>query len=53
MSKDRSKNVNWEPDIRKGMDTAKNIKDVQEGLKDAADKRKIDGFNPADSRGKK
>jgi len=45
MSKDR---VNWEPDVRKGMDKMRNIKDVKQRLKDDADRRKIDGYNPGD-----
>lgn len=45
MPKDQT---NWEPDIKKGMDIAKNIKDLNQQLKDDADRRKIDGFNPSD-----
>ena len=45
MGKDQ---VNWEPDIRKGMDIAKDIKDLNQDLKDDADRRKIDGYNPGD-----
>lgn len=45
MPKDK---VNWEPDVRKGMDTLRNIKDLNQQLKDDADRRKIDGFNPGD-----
>jgi len=48
MAKDSAKNVNWEPDVKKGMETLRNITDVQQGLKDDADRRKIDGFNPGD-----
>lgn len=48
MSKDSAKNVNWEPDVRQGMETLRNIKDIEQGLKDDADRRKIDGFNPGD-----
>ena len=40
--------INWEPDINKGLDIAKNIKDLNQELKDDADRRKIDGFNPGD-----
>ena len=39
---------NCEPDIKKGLDIAKNIKDLKKQIKDDADKRKIDGFNPGD-----
>jgi len=39
MSKDSAKNVNWEPDVRKGMQIANNIKDIKQGLKDDADRR--------------
>ena len=45
MSDDSFKNVNWEPDIQKGLDS---IKDIKQGIKDDADRRKIDGFNPSD-----
>jgi hypothetical protein len=46
MSKD--KNINWEPDVKKGMDNLKNIKSINEILKKESDNRKIDGFNPSD-----
>jgi len=52
MSKDSNKNVNWEPDVRKGLDDLQNIKDINQKLKDDADRRKIDGFNPGDVRQK-
>ncbi len=45
MAKDRT---NWEPDIEKGLDDAKKIKDLKKELKDDADTRKIDGSNPGD-----
>ncbi|MCJ7783836.1 MAG: hypothetical protein MUP41_07865 [Desulfobacterales bacterium] len=45
MSKNQN---NWEPDIKKGLDTAKKIKEMKEQIKEASDKRKIDGFNPDD-----
>ena len=48
MSKKSTKNVNWEPDVRKGMQIANNNKDIKQQLKDNADRRKIDGFNPED-----
>ena len=40
--------VNWEPDVKKGMDIQKNMKELNEKLKADADRRKIDGFNPGD-----
>ncbi len=40
--------INWESDIKKGLDKAKKIKDVNKELKDGADRRKIGGFNPGD-----
>lgn len=40
--------INWESDIKKGMDKAKKIKDVNKELKDDAVRRQIDGFNPGD-----
>jgi hypothetical protein len=40
--------VNWEPDVKKGMDLEKNMKEINEKLKEDADRRKIDGFNPGD-----
>ena len=40
--------IHWEPDIKKGMEIAKNIKDLKHQLKDDADRRKIGGFNPSD-----
>ena len=42
------KNTNWEPDIKKQFELIKNIKDIKETLKEDADRRKIDGFNPSD-----
>ena len=48
MSKEKRKNQNWEPDIRKGLDEAKKIKENKKKIKDDADRRKIDGFNPKD-----
>lgn len=42
------KKTNWEPDIKKQFDTIKQIKDIKKILKDDADRRKIDGFNPSD-----
>lgn len=42
------KETNWEPDIKKGLDISKNIKELNQQLKDDADRRKIDGFNPGD-----
>jgi len=48
MSKNSEKNTNWEPDVRKGVDIARNIQDTKRDIKDDADKRKIDGFNPRD-----
>lgn len=42
-------NTNWEPDIRKGLDTANKIKNINEQLKSDADNRKIGGFNPGDT----
>ena len=45
MSKEQK---NWEPDIKKGLDIAKNIKELNQKIKDDADRRKIDGFNPGD-----
>ena len=48
MGKESAKNVNWEPDVRKGLDDLKNIKDINQSIKDDADRRKIDGFNPGD-----
>lgn len=39
---------NWEPDVKKAKEMAENIKDLNKKLKDDADKRKIDGFNPND-----
>lgn len=42
------KNINWEPDVRKGMETVRDIKDIRQSLKDDADRRKIDGFNSGD-----
>ncbi len=44
----KGRDINWEPDVRKGLDEAKNIKDLKESLKEDADRRKIDGFNPGD-----
>ena len=40
--------TNWEPDISKAFDIAKNIKDIKGKLKKDSDNRKIDGFNPGD-----
>ena len=48
MSKEKGKNQNWEPDIRKGIDEARKIKEIKQKIKDDADRRKIDGFNPND-----
>jgi len=45
MPKERT---NREPDIEKGLDDAKKIKDLKKELKDDADRRRIDGFNPGD-----
>ena len=44
----KEKDINWEPDIRKGIETIKTIKDSKDSLKQDADRRKIDGFNPSD-----
>ena len=46
---DKGKQVNWERDVSKGLDEAKNIKDKMRDLDKAADNRKIDGFNPGDT----
>jgi hypothetical protein len=40
--------IHWEPDIKKSLDKANKIKDVNKELKNDADRRKIDGFNPGD-----
>ncbi len=40
--------TNWEPDVRKGLEDMKNMQDINQKLKDDADHRKIDGFNPGD-----
>ena len=40
--------TNWEPDVKKGLEIEKNIKEINQQLKDDADRRKIDGFNPGD-----
>jgi hypothetical protein len=40
--------VNWEPDVKKGMEIQENLKEINEKLKADADRRKIDGFNPGD-----
>ena len=53
MGKDRAKNVNWEPDVRKSMEIQSNLKDINQRLKDDADRRKIDGFNAGDVGSKK
>ncbi|MFH1700862.1 MAG: hypothetical protein ABIE07_09775 [Candidatus Zixiibacteriota bacterium] len=45
MSKEK---INWETDIKKGLEDAKNIKDIKLPLKQDSDRRKIDGFNPGD-----
>ncbi len=45
MAKDK---INWEPNIKKSFEIQNNIKDINQKLKDDADKRKIDGFNPGD-----
>ena len=39
---------NCAPDIKKGMDDAKNIKDRNKGFKDDADRRQRDGCNLGD-----
>lgn len=44
----KGKDIHWEPDIKKGIDSLKNIKDIKDSLKEDADRRKIDGFNPSD-----
>ena len=44
---------NWEPDIKKSIEIAKNIKDLNQQIKDDADRRKIDGFSPVTPRIKK
>lgn len=44
----KGKDINWEPDVRKGIDTLKNIKVIKDTLKEDSDRRKIDGFNPSD-----
>lgn len=41
-------NIHWEPDIRKGMEELKNIKDIKKKVKKNADKRAIDGYNSVD-----
>jgi hypothetical protein len=48
MGKDSGKSTNWESDIRKGMEDARNIKDKKKSIKEDADRRKIDGYNPGD-----
>lgn len=53
MSRKGGKRTHWEPDVRKGMEIARKIKDIKEKLKKGADKRKINGFNPDDLRYKK
>ena len=44
----KGKDINWEPDVKKGIETIKNIKDIKDTLKQDSDRRKIDGFNPSD-----
>lgn len=45
---DKDKNINWEPDIKEGMETIKDIKKINKELTDDFGRRKIDGFNPYD-----
>jgi hypothetical protein len=44
----KGKDIHWEPDVKKGMDDLKHMKERKESLKEDADRRKIDGFNPGD-----
>lgn len=48
MGKD-GKSTNSEPDVRKGLDDARKIKDIRQPLKEDADRRRIDGYNPGDT----
>jgi hypothetical protein len=44
----RKEKIHWEPDIKKQLDIAKKINVLNKDLKNDADRRKIDGFNPGD-----
>jgi len=48
MGKNSSKWVNWEPDVRKGLNELNRMNETRRILKEDADRRKIDGFNPGD-----
>ena len=39
------KHVNWEPDVRKGLDHIRNIKQIKSDLKSGWDHTKIEGYN--------
>lgn len=45
MSAKKSKDVNWEPDVKKGLDKAKTIKEQNEKLRKDWDHTKQEGFN--------
>ncbi|MCP4675403.1 MAG: hypothetical protein GY854_07845 [Deltaproteobacteria bacterium] len=40
--------IHWEPDVRKGLDDIRKLPDIKRELKEDADRRKIDGYNPSD-----